>query len=66
MTDKKEDQNKLIEERRNKLTALRKSGFNFPKSTAISSFSKDLNDEFENPQKKNWKHSTKRLLLPAG
>ena len=35
MTDKKEDQNKLIEERRNKLTALRESGFNFPKSLPL-------------------------------
>ena len=63
MTDKKEDQNKLIEERRNKLTALRKSGFNFPKSTAISSFSKDLNDEFEKSTKEELETLKKEVTI---
>ena len=63
MTDKKEDQNKLIEERRNKLTALRKSGFNFPKSTAISSFSKDLNDEFEKSTKEELETLNKEVAI---
>ncbi|GIT36667.1 MAG: hypothetical protein Ct9H300mP6_05350 [Gammaproteobacteria bacterium] len=31
MSEKKEDQNKLIKERRSKLSSLRESGFNFPK-----------------------------------
>ena len=32
MTEKKEDQNKLVEERRNKLLSMREDGFNYPKS----------------------------------
>ena len=63
MTDKKEDQNKLIEERRNKLTALRKSGFNFPKSTAISGFSKDLNDEFKKSTKEELETLNKEVAI---
>ena len=63
MTDKKEDQNKLIEERRNKLTALRKSGFNFPKSTAISSFSKDLNNEFGKSTKEELETLNKEVAI---
>jgi lysyl-tRNA synthetase class 2 len=63
MTDKKEDQNKLVEERRNKLTALRESGFNFPKSIAISSFSKDLNDEFEKSTKEELETLNKEVAI---
>ena len=63
MTDKKEDQNKLVEERRNKLTTLRESGFNFPKSIAISSFSKDLNDEFEKSTKEELETLNKEVAI---
>ena len=63
MTDKKEDQNKLIEERRNKLTALRESGFNFPKSITINSFSKDLNDEFEKSTKEELEKLNKEVAI---
>ena len=63
MTDKKEDQNKLIEERRNKLTTLRESGFNFPKSTAISSSSKDLNNEFEKSTKEELETLNKEVTI---
>ena len=63
MTDKKEDQNKLVEERRNKLTALRESGFNFPKSIAISSFSKDLNAEFEKSTKEDLETLNKEVAI---
>ena len=63
MTDKKEDQNKLIEERRNKLTALRESGFNYPKSTAITSYSKELNDEFEKSTKEDLEKLNKEVAI---
>ena len=63
MTDKKENQNKLIEERRNKLADLRESGFNFPKSIAISSFSKDLNDEFEKSTKEDLETLNKEVAI---
>ena len=63
MTDKKEDQNKLIEERRNKLTALRESGFNFPKSFAITSYSKELNDEFKASTKEDLEKLNKEVAI---
>ena len=63
MTDKKEDQNKLIEERRNKLTNLRESGFNFPKSFAITSYSKELNDEFKASTKEDLEKLNKEVAI---
>ena len=42
MTEKKEDQNKLVEERRNKLLSMRKEGFNYPISIEIDTTVKDL------------------------
>ncbi|MDC0586670.1 lysine--tRNA ligase [Gammaproteobacteria bacterium] len=42
MTEKKEDQNKLVEERRNKLLSLREEGFNYPISIEIDATVKDL------------------------
>ena len=42
MTEKKEDQNKLVEERRNKLLSMRKEGFNYPISIDIDTTVKDL------------------------
>lgn len=42
MTEKKEDQNKLVEERRNKLLSMRKEGFNYPISIEIDATVKDL------------------------
>ena len=42
MTEKKEDQNKLVEERRNKLFSLREEGFNYPISIEIDATVKDL------------------------
>ena len=42
MTEKKEDQNKLVEERRNKLLSMREDGFNYPISIEIDAIVKDL------------------------
>ena len=42
MTEKKEDQNKLVEERRNKLLSMREDGFNYPISIEIDAIIKDL------------------------
>ena len=42
MTEKKEDQNKLVEERRNKLLSMREEGFNYPISIEIDAIVKDL------------------------
>ena len=42
MTEKKEDQNKLVEERRNKLLSMREEGFNYPISIEIDAIIKDL------------------------
>ena len=42
MTEKKEDQNKLVEERRNKLLSMREEGFNYPISIEIDATVKDL------------------------
>ena len=46
MTEKKEDQNKLVEERRNKLLSMREEGFNYPISIEIDATVKDLFDAY--------------------
>ena len=53
MSEKKEDQNKLIKERRSKLSSLRESGFNFPKPIPIDSYCIDLNNKHEESSKED-------------
>ena len=46
MSESNQDQNKLILERRKKLTLLRDQGFNFPKSIEIDAYAHELTEAF--------------------
>ena len=46
MSENNQDQNKLILERRKKLTSLRDQGFNFPKSVEIDAYAHELKEAF--------------------
>ena len=63
MSEKKEDQNKLIKERRSKLSSLRESGFNFPKPIPIDSYCIDLNNEHEESSKEDLESLNKEVAI---
>ena len=63
MSEKKEDQNKLIKERRSKLTTLRESGFNFPKPIPIDSYCIDLNNNHEESSKEDLENLNKEVAI---
>ena len=63
MSEKKEDQNKLIKERRSKLSSLRESGFNFPKPIPIDSFCIDLNNNHEESSKEDLENLNKEVAI---
>jgi len=63
MSEKKEDQNKLIAERRSKLSSLRESGFNFPKPIPIDSFCIELNQEHEGSTKEELEKLNKEVVI---
>ena len=63
MSEKKEDQNNLIKERRSKLSSLRESGFNFPKPIPIDSFCIDLNNNHEESSKEDLENLNKEVAI---
>ena len=63
MSEKKEDQNKLIKERRSKLSSLRESGFNFPKPFPIDSYCIDLNNNHEESSKEDLENLNKEVAI---
>ncbi len=63
MSEKKEDQNKLIKERRSKLSHLRESGFNFPKPIPIDSYCIDLNNNHEESSKEDLENLNKEVAI---
>ena len=63
MSEKKEDQNKLIKERRSKLSSLRESGFNFPKPIPIDSYCIDLNNDHEESSKEDLESLNKEVAI---
>ena len=63
MQEKKEDQNKLIKERRSKLSSLRESGFNFPKPIPIDSYCIDLNNDHEESNKEDLESLNKEVAI---
>ena len=63
MSEKKEDQNKLIKERRSKLSSLRESGFNFPKPIPIDSYCIDLNNKHEESSKEDLEGLNKEVTI---
>ena len=63
MSEKKEDQNKLIKERRSKLSSLRESGFNFPKPIPIDSYCFDLNNKHEESSKEELENLNKEVTI---
>ena len=63
MSEKKEDQNKLIKERRTKLSSLRESGFNFPKPIPIDSYCIDLNNKHEESSKEDLESLNKEVTI---
>ena len=63
MSEKKEDQNKLIKERRSKLSSLRESGFNFPKPIPIDSYCFDLNNKHEESSKEELENLNKEVTV---
>ena len=63
MSEKKEDQNKLIKERRSKLSSLRESGFNFPKPIPIDSYCIDLNNKHEESSKEDLENLNKEVAI---
>jgi len=63
MSEKKENQNKLIKERRAKLSSLRESGFNFPKSIPIDSYCIDLNNNHEESSKEDLENLNKEVSI---
>ena len=63
MSEKKEDQNKLIKERRSKLSSLRESGFNFPKPIPINSYCIDLNNNHEESSKEDLENLNKEVAI---
>lgn len=63
MSEKKEDQNKLIKERRSKLSSLRESGFNFPKPIPIDSYCIDLNNDHEESSKEELESLNKEVAI---
>ena len=63
MSEKKEDQNKLIKERRSKLGSLRESGFNFPKPIPIDSYCIDLNNNHEESSKEDLENLNKEVAI---
>ncbi len=63
MSEKKEDQNKLIKERRSKLSSLRESGFNFPKPIPIDSYCIDLNNDHEESSKEDLESLNKEAAI---
>ena len=63
MSEKKEDQNKLIKERRSKLSSLRESGFNFPKPIPIDSYCIDLNNDHEESSKEDLESLNKEVTI---
>jgi len=63
MSEKKEDQNKLIKERRSKLSSLRESGFNFPKPIPIDSYCIDLNNDHEESNKEDLESLNKEVAI---
>ena len=63
MSEKKEDQNKLIKERRSKLSSLRESGFNFPKPIPIDSYCIDLNNKHEESSKEDLESLNKEVAI---
>ena len=63
MSEKKEDQNKLIKERRSKLSSLRESGFNFPKPIPIDSYCIDLNKNHEESSKEDLENLNKKVAI---
>lgn len=63
MSEKKEDQNKLIAERRSKLSSLRESGFNFPKPIPIDSFSIELNEQYKGSTKEELEKLNKEVAV---
>ena len=63
MSEKKEDQNKLIKERRSKLSSLRESGFNFPKPIPIDSYCIDLNNNHQESSKEDLENLNKEVAI---
>jgi len=63
MSEKKENQNKLIKERRAKLSSLRESGFNFPKPIPIDSYCIDLNNNHEESSKEDLENLNKEVSI---
>ncbi len=63
MPEKKEDKNKLIKERRSKLSSLRESGFNFPKPIPIDSYCFDLNNKHEESSKEELENLNKEVTI---
>ena len=63
MSEKKEDENKLIKERRSKLSSLRESGFNFPKPIPIDSYCIDLNNNHEESSKEDLENLNKEVAI---
>ena len=63
MSEKKEDQNKLIKERRSKLSNLRESGFNFPNPIPIDSYCIDLNNNHEESSKEDLENLNKEVAI---
>ena len=63
MSEKKEDQNKLIKERRSKLSSLRELGFNFPKPIPIDSYCIDLNNNHEESSKEDLENLNKEVAI---
>ena len=63
MSEKKEDQNKLIKERRAKLSSLRESGFNFPKPIPIDSYCIDLKNNHEESSKEDLENLNKEVAI---
>ena len=63
MSEKKEDQNKLIKERRSKLSSHRESGFNFPKPIPIDSYCIDLNNNHQESSKEDLENLNKEVVI---
>ncbi len=55
--------NKLIAERRSKLSSLRESGFNFPKPIPIDSFSIELNEQYKGSTKEELEKLNKEVAV---
>ena len=65
MSDKNsKSDNRLIEERREKLQGLRESGFNYPSTIAKDSSSKDIIDEHDSLSKEDIEASVSYTHLP--